>query len=121
MRLQFLNCDIVKIPDHDGVLDNDVALWEIVLDTYGKTLRDTRFHLEVSNYYSQECRAWNMFVKVDIGSRSRFSFVGMRKHFPTPNIYIRVTFATWPVGFLGCLCLLHYDVRHQHLEPRRPA
>ena len=72
MRLQFLNGDILEIPDHYGVLDDDVAPWEIVLNTYGKTLRDTIFHTEDSDYYSQECRAWNAFVKLDIGSRTGF-------------------------------------------------
>ena len=46
---QSLNGGIFQILDHDGVLDDDVAPWKIVLDGYGKTLRDTMFHLEDSD------------------------------------------------------------------------
>lgn len=45
VQFQSLGGDIFQIPGYDSVLDDDVALWKIILDADGKTLCDMLLHL----------------------------------------------------------------------------
>jgi len=59
VQFQSLNGNISQIPGYDGVLDNNVALWKIVLDVDGKTLCDMMFHLRgFELILSGKCRVY---------------------------------------------------------------